>query len=33
LTRLPAQSGDPGMPLAGFPTWTQATPEAATPAP
>jgi hypothetical protein len=30
-TRLPAESGEPGMPLAGFPTWTPATPEAATP--
>jgi len=24
--RLPAESGDPGMPLAGFPTWTLAPP-------
>jgi len=29
--RLPAQSGEPGMPLAGFPTWTPASPTAATP--
>jgi hypothetical protein len=32
-TRLPAESGEAGTPLARFPTWTPATPEAATPAP
>jgi hypothetical protein len=31
LTRLPAQSGDAGTPLAGFPAWTPATPTPATP--
>ena len=31
-SRLPAESGEPGTPLAGFPTWTPATPEASTPA-
>ena len=32
LTRFPAQSGEMGTPLAGFPTWIPATPAAATPA-
>jgi hypothetical protein len=31
LTRLPAQSGDAGTPLAGFPAWTPATPTPGTP--
>ena len=30
-TRLPAESGEPGMPLAGFPTWEPAPPPDATP--
>ncbi len=33
LTRLPAQSGEVGTPLAGFPTWIPATTAAGTPAP
>jgi len=32
-TRLPAQSGGAGTPLAGFPTWTPASPETGTPTP
>jgi hypothetical protein len=30
-TRLPARSGEPGTPLAGFPTWIPATPAGGTP--